>query len=530
NDPRSATFILTEGVKLYGGFSGSETPGTFNLNYRDFKSNETILSGDIGKANHISDNSYHVVSCSRQEDETFLDGFTITGGDANGTNYEHKNGGGIIIDSAWLTVTNCTFAANRAAYGGGGIAIDGNLPRVKLMDCKFYGNSAGQSGGGVYNCADNSENVTMVNCLFSGNSANSGAGFFNWEGDWTLINCTFSMNVGKDDYCGAGIYNVSGNLTICNSILWGNINLNVPGECAQLFSGGPGTFSIHYSCVQGWTGVLGGEGNQGSRGNTPLFVDADGLDDIPGTLDDNLRLLPGSCCIDAGNNECVLKNMTGDFDGNPRFIDDPGTPDSGKGIAPIIDMGVYEYPDPLRLYHAVSRKVHSTAGEFDIDLPLHPGANKVGVEIRSGGPTQVILYFTKTIASGKASLSCGTLKNITVEKNRLFLEMTDVPDSHLLGITLTGIKDTQGKPLIGVKNLYVSVFQGDVNGDDVVNTSDLDIVHANLFQPITKDNFKCDVKVDGIINGLDLGLINAQARRISLSNRSGKQSLSLIID
>jgi hypothetical protein len=152
----------------------------------------------------------------------------------------------------------------------------------------------------------------------------------------------------------------------------------------------------------------------------------------------------------------------------------------------------------------------------------------MGVEIRSGGPTQVILYFTKTIASGKASLSCGTLKNITVEKNRMFLEMSDVPDSHLLCITTSGIRDRQGNPLIGVKNLYINVFQGDVNGDDVVNTSDLDIVHANLFKPITKDNFKCDVKVDGIINVLDLGLINAQARRFHLSNRSVEQSLSSV--
>ena len=31
----------------------------------------------------------------------------------------------------------------------------------------------------------------------------------------------------------------------------------------------------------------------------PLFVDDDGADNITGTLDDDLRLLPGSPCIDA---------------------------------------------------------------------------------------------------------------------------------------------------------------------------------------------------------------------------------------
>ena len=31
-----------------------------------------------------------------------------------------------------------------------------------------------------------------------------------------------------------------------------------------------------------------------------------------------------------------------DLDGNPRFVDDPDTPDSGNGDPPIVDMGAYE--------------------------------------------------------------------------------------------------------------------------------------------------------------------------------------------
>ena len=32
-----------------------------------------------------------------------------------------------------------------------------------------------------------------------------------------------------------------------------------------------------------------------------------------------------------------------DLEGNPRFVDDPATPDSGAGVPPIVDMGAYEY-------------------------------------------------------------------------------------------------------------------------------------------------------------------------------------------
>ncbi len=37
------------------------------------------------------------------------------------------------------------------------------------------------------------------------------------------------------------------------------------------------------------------------------------------------------------------KGTTTDLDGNPRFVDDPDTPDTGFGNPPIVDMGAYEF-------------------------------------------------------------------------------------------------------------------------------------------------------------------------------------------
>jgi len=85
---------------------------------------------------------------------------------------------------------------------------------------------------------------------------------------------------------------------------------------------------------------LGGVGN---IGGDPLFKDADGPDDIPGTEDDNLRLSYGSPCIAAGDNTAVPAGVTRDVEGALRFVDDLVMADTGNGTPPIVDMGAYEY-------------------------------------------------------------------------------------------------------------------------------------------------------------------------------------------
>ncbi|MCP3918832.1 MAG: hypothetical protein GY711_25065 [bacterium] len=66
-------------------------------------------------------------------------------------------------------------------------------------------------------------------------------------------------------------------------------------------------------------------------------------------------LLPGSPCIDAGDNAAILADL-GDIDGDgdtrepvpldvaldARRTDDPGAPDTGNGSTPIVDMGAKE--------------------------------------------------------------------------------------------------------------------------------------------------------------------------------------------
>jgi len=99
---------------------------------------------------------------------------------------------------------------------------------------------------------------------------------------------------------------------------------------------------IEHSLVQGsggsgaWDTDLGDDGG-GNIDENPLFVDAIGMDNIAGTMDDDLRLQTGSPAIDAGDNSLVPLGVTTDLDGNPRIVDGDGD------TTETVDMGAYEF-------------------------------------------------------------------------------------------------------------------------------------------------------------------------------------------
>jgi hypothetical protein len=231
------------------------------------------------------------------------------------------------------TVTRCTFIGNSAGLFGGGMFNyghgDGECNPI-LTDCTFIGNASGQEGGGVLNWEGH---AVVTNCTFTGNFAGDGGGGMNSVGsNPVLTNCTFSDNFAT--YIGGGILNWEQcNLTLTNCILWGNSDEGGTDESAQIHNF-VSTPVINNSCVQGWTGGLGGIGN---IGDDPMFRDADGPDNIVGTVDDNLRMMEGSPCIDNGDNAAIPVEVETDLDGHPRIIDGDCS-DAG-----IVDMGAYEF-------------------------------------------------------------------------------------------------------------------------------------------------------------------------------------------
>ena len=352
---QAAAFHLLDGVAVYGGFTGVET----SRDQRDPNINVTVLSGDLMGDDQTggdnSDNSFHVVIASNTDSSAVLDGFVITSGHANGAALSQRSGGGIYIIDGSPTLHGCVFVENATSptggnFGGGGVYSENSNPR--LTECRFFNNFAG-AGGGMLNIdstptlngcvfvANESfqgggiknlgSSPTLVNCVFADNSVTAyGGGLFNSDGYATLTNCTVFNNQAIG--AGGGLYTTGiGGITLANCILWNNTD-KTADESSQIYSNG-GLVSVDYTCVQGWTGVFGGTGN---IGDDPLFDNADGIPD-------SLRLSSGSPCIDAGDNDAVPPDVTTDLAGEVRFSDDEGTLDTGNGVAPIVDMGAFEF-------------------------------------------------------------------------------------------------------------------------------------------------------------------------------------------
>jgi hypothetical protein len=363
---RDDSFELPAGVAVYGGFSGVETC-RFD---RDPKTHPCVLSGDLNGDDgpdfaNTSDNSYQVLVRGFGSVLAVIDGLVIRGGNATGTG---EWGAGAELPSTRMI--GCTIMDNQSSAGAAGVyGYD-----TEILRCAFYRNDTSGDGGGAYLGGASQ----AVDCIFSGNEANRGGGVYakGYYGSPRLVQCVFSGNVGNEG-AGAALESTAGHqafevssctfsrniassrgaalallaandLVVSNSIFWRNAVGPDVGESAQLSLRG-GELQIDFCCVGGWTGALGGTGNFGAN---PQFVDANGGDDLYGNEDDDLRLLGTSACIDAGSNSRAILDPGAfgdpvllDLEGLPRFVDDPLVPDSGEGVAPIVDMGAHEHPD-----------------------------------------------------------------------------------------------------------------------------------------------------------------------------------------
>ena len=247
------------------------------------------------------------------------------------------------------TLINCKFTGNVNDSGCGGVVNSGRSSPL-LLDCVFTGNSSGRHGGAMHNW-DRSAPL-LINCTFTANSADDrgGAMYSGNHSNPALVNCTLSGNTGS---YGGGLHTRDSSLRVSNSVLWGNSDNGGTDESAQIHVWDSEVL-VDYSCIQGWTGELGGIGN---IGEDPLFVDPDGPDDDPNTWEDNdYHLAAGSPCVDAGCNWSVPPDVADldedgdtseltplDLDGEGRFFDDPNTDDTGCTCPPIVDMGAYEF-------------------------------------------------------------------------------------------------------------------------------------------------------------------------------------------
>jgi predicted outer membrane repeat protein len=301
------------------------------VNSCSFSGNFTVSTG--------GDNAGGAFVANAQSSVVFVD--SLFSGNASAT-----VGGGVGFNNAQADFDNCHFIGNTAAFSGGGAYLN-NFATISFADCLFEdnssfngggavltgssqaqflncelsGNSALQAGGGVN--VGNSSSATFINGLVSGNDAVFGGGIFAANnGTAEITNCTIAMNVASSTGGGIRLGINGGSAQVRNSVLWSNL----PEQITVAGSAGP--LTVTYSNVQG------GFAGMGNINADPLFVDP---------ANGDFRLGAGSPSIDAGDNFAVPDGIKTDLDGNPRFVDDPDTPDTGNGDPPIVDMGAYEF-------------------------------------------------------------------------------------------------------------------------------------------------------------------------------------------
>ena len=237
---KDTSFYINSGVKVYGGFAGTETL----LSARNWTLHETIFSGDIGVPGDSTDNTVHVVvfDLNKVDSSTLLDGVTVTRG--NGT---PDYGGGIYINSrygtgnAYPVIRHCKITHNNAKYGAGGIyAYSYGIPnhnlRLTLDSCTFEDNhcdsATNRAGGGLLCEGDimSTNRLIMANCTFENNNSNIYGGGLELRNSScnlyaTIKKCTFKNNsaqyggalsfVSVNDYLSPdGVFNVS--IDSCN--------------------------------------------------------------------------------------------------------------------------------------------------------------------------------------------------------------------------------------------------------------------------------------------------------------------------
>ncbi len=236
---RNVSFNIPEGVAVLGGFVGTET----SLHQRNWKTNPTVLSGNIDSDTTAKNNSYNVIYTRNVTKTTLIDGFYISDGNANDTlgGAERTiSGGGWYNDGRLMgnfshpSVKNCVFQNNRSSGFGSAMmnnAAFGGRCESEFQNCIFQNNISGAEGGAVRNASAFGGvcNTKFTFCQFIDNySGAAGGGVFNdavtGVCNPVFTNCRFIRNTAGT--YGGGIYNLgkSGNAspTITNCLFWGN--------------------------------------------------------------------------------------------------------------------------------------------------------------------------------------------------------------------------------------------------------------------------------------------------------------------
>ena len=306
-----AHFYVRDGLKLYGGFAGTEGA----ISERNLAANNTTLSGDFNGDDDITgsgatlaiannfENAFNVLVASTPANGVgiTLDGFTIRGGNArcsgcspfaiNDNTLTYTNGAGLQIVGGQNTLRNLTLVGNSSYSGGGGAYFksgSGSLSHstLTLNRSEFVGGAGAfidnasytieqntatdnrtdnNGGGGALRISNTSTN--LIGNTFAGNAAGTGGGggVEILGGTVTMQNNTFSANRSNGDGGGLKMSNAQ------NAALNDNTFLDNSADAG----GGlyiSGTVALHNNTIRNNTIKAGVGGGLAFLGGGPLTL------------------------------------------------------------------------------------------------------------------------------------------------------------------------------------------------------------------------------------------------------------------
>lgn len=437
---RAVSFAMKEGVAIYGGFIGTET----SLEQRptsnpvaDTPSSST-LSGDIGRLGDNTDNSYHVINNPASLSLTntaILDGFVITGGNADNSSGSYSSGGGIYNDGNGSVcspqIRHCTFVANSTVGLGGAMFNDGRnrgSSNPFLTNCAFVANASAYDGGAVYNTGQYGiSSPTLINCAFIANTAADYGGAMVNEGtngvsSPYLLNCTFLANSGGAMYNSGFDGNSSPRLTNC--VLFGN------GGTDTFQNGDGGSVTASYSLfdntVTGYT-----DGGNNRTTTTSPFASLS-----------SITLNTCGPAINAGSNQAYTDagGPQTDLAGNPRIY-----PTGGR-----IDLGAVESQETAQPIAFIQQPPSASAVNVGgrVEVPVRVTGSVLGYQWYKDGQA----------VSGQISATLSLDYILTTDAGRYSVEVTGGCNS--LTSTAFNLTIIRAIPIAGLSASPNSVVAG----------------------------------------------------------------------
>ena len=177
-----------------------------------------------------------------------------------------------------------------------------------------------------------------------------------------------------------------------------------------------------------------------------------------------------------------------------------GAASSGVSVTPSAST-------PFALVSVQSRKVHGSAGTFDLLIDTQPGL--VTVEPRAIGSGHTIAYqFNGPVsAAGSAGITPVGSATATSLDNEVLVTLTNVPDNQRATVTLDNVNGSS----FTAPPLSLGFLVGDVNNTLSVNSSDISAVKARSGQTTDGSNFKFDLNFSGGVNSSDISAVKARS-------------------